>query len=384
MTNNWLNELGKKLESVRKDLHSNYPELSGQEFKTTERIKQYLKDNTNAEIVEVGRNGILAIFKGENEGNTILLRADTDALPIQEINDFEHKSKFDNISHKCGHDGHTAIMLGMAEALSKFPITKGAVILLWQPSEENGMGAQNILSDKYFTNLKIDYVFALHNLPGYNKHEIVLKEGNFTSHVKSLVIKLVGKTAHAAEPEFGHNPALAISKIIDRCEQVTHNVPESDEFFLITPVYINLGSKSYGISAGDAEIHLTIRSWFPELFDTKCSELLSFASETANNSQLKCSFSWTQEFYANQNHKNAVEYLHKVVKEENLIHHYQSHPFKWGEDFGLFTQKYKGAMFGLGASKDTPALHNPDYDYPDDITITGIRMFMGVVKRVLE
>lgn len=370
-----------KLEATRKEFHR-YPEISGNEFETARRIETYLNKFTTAKIERITETAVLAIFQSRQPGKTILLRADTDALPIAEINDFEHQSKHAGVSHKCGHDGHTTILLGLAEMLSKLPLSSGKVFLLFQPAEENGKGAAVVLASNFFSNLSIDYVFALHNLPGFEKKEIVLKENIFNANVKSLIIELNGKTAHAAEPEKGFNPSLAIAKIIDFCEKLTNNVSERDDFFLIVPVYINVGEKAYGISAGKGELHLTIRSWDPKLFELRCSELEGFVTDCCREYKLGVKLSWTQEFRANQNDNQAIEIIRRAALKNGFRIREIDHPFKWGEDFGLFTQKYKGAMFGLGAGTDSPALHNPDYDFPDDITSTGIQQFFQIIQEI--
>jgi amidohydrolase len=305
-----------------------------------------------------------------------------DALPIQESNSFGHGSTVSNVSHKCGHDGHTTILLGLARALTDLPLHKGRVILLWQPAEETGTGAMEMIRDKLISELSIDYVFALHNIPGYPFHRIILKNGLFTPQVKSLIIRLFGKTAHAAEPEHGHNPALTISKIIQFDTKITNNDPGKKDFFLATPVYMNLGSPAYGTSAGYAEIHFTIRSWSPQLFEKQCDHLISFAEEQGRSANLKITISWVQEFYANQNDPEAVDLLRKASDTCHPDIETRVDPFKWGEDFGVFTQRYKGAMFGLGAGMETPALHNPDYDFPDEIMASGIKIFYETIKQV--
>ncbi len=368
--------------AFRKTLHQ-HPELSGQEVNTAKRIAQYLSAHTKASVQSVAGTGVLATFDSGVAGDTILLRSDHDALPIQEINTFEHKSIIKNVSHKCGHDGHTTIMLGVAEALTDFPIARGKVMLLFQPSEENGMGAKAVLADENFDIEKIDYAYALHNLPGFAKNEIVYKHQSFTAHIKSLIIKLTGKTAHAAEPEKGHNPDLAISELIQYCHELTNNIPARDDFFLITIVHVNVGDTAYGISAGYGELHLTIRAWDKNTFDKNCEQLLSRINTTANKYSLTTDMEWTQTFHANQNNITAVENIKAAADQLNISNTEIAHPFKWGEDFGLFTQHCKGAMFGIGAGESCPALHNPDYDFPDDITETGIQIFYQILKQHL-
>jgi len=369
------------LEKIRKEIHQN-PELSEYEFNTAERITNYLKKHTNAEVNAIADTAVIARFDSGEAGRSIMLRADTDALPIIEINEFEYKSKVPGVSHKCGHDGHTAIMLGVARMLTTHPIKKGSVVLLFQPAEENGMGAEAVLRDKRFQQLNFDFVIALHNMPGFEKNQIVLKEKTFNANVKSIIIKLNGKTAHAAEPEKGHNPGLAIADILYYSAKETHNKPEDENFFLITPIHVNMGELAYGISAGYGEVHLTIRSWDLDLLDRKCDELVRFIERTCEINKLQVDISWTQVFFANKNNSEAVDFIRRSALANHFDIHEQRDPFKWGEDFGLFTQKYKGAMFGLGAGINTPALHNPDYDFPDDITAAGVQQFYQIIQEI--
>ncbi len=371
------------LTGIRKHLHA-HPELSEEEFKTADYIKQTLKKIGVKHTQSVGETGVIAVFEGQELGDITLLRADTDALPIQEINEFEHKSTVDGVSHKCGHDGHTTIMLGVAEQLEKQAVKKGKVILLFQPAEENGRGAKSVLADPYFKDLKVDYVFALHNLPSFNTHEIVVKKDVFTANVVSMIIKLRGKTAHAAEPEKGDNPSMAMAEIAIEANNMVKNTPERDDFFLVTPVYSAMGELAYGISAGAGELHYTIRAWDTKLLKENCTSLEAFIKEGCNRHDLKYEISWLEEFDANINQENAVDYISSAAKNNGFKLNTIEHPFKWGEDFGLFTQKYKGAMFGIGAGSKMPALHNPDYDYPDEITETGISMFTELVKLIHE
>lgn len=378
---NILNKILPSLKALRKEIHQ-HPELSEFEFDTAKRIINHLREETNAKVKSVAKTGVIAIFDSGVEGPAIMLRADTDALPIVETNDFAHKSNTPGVSHKCGHDGHTVMMLGVARMLTENPIKKGKAVLLFQPAEENGMGAEGVLNDPEFLDFEFDYVFALHNIPGYPLHQIVLKENVFNANVKSMIIHLNGKTAHAAEPEKGYNPSLALAEILQYAEEITNNHPESDDFYLITPVHMNMGELAYGISAGKGELHLTIRSWDLKLFDEKCTALEKFIQETSAKYHLQAEISWTQVFFANKNDTTANDFVRKAAVTNGFNIHEKRDSFKWGEDFGLFTQKFKGAMFGLGAGENTPALHNPDYDFPDEITATGIQQFYQIIQEI--
>lgn len=371
------------LKTIRKTLHTN-PELSEKEYLTQQIIIDFLNEKSNFHLQKIADTGVLATFESENSGPTVLIRGDIDALPILETNTFEHISNTKGISHKCGHDGHTTILLGLAQLITEKPLTKGKLLLLFQPAEENGSGAKKVLKNHLFINQKIDYAFALHNLPGYSLNEIIVKNKEFTSNVKSVIIKLKGKTAHAAEPQNGINPSMAISEILAFANQITNNNPSQYNYFLMTPVFSKLGEEnSYGISAGYAEMHFTIRSWSTSLMKRKSDEITLLIKDTCKKYQLSTKISWTEEFYANINHPDAVEIIKKAGIENNLKLTEKKQPFTWGEDFGLFTQKFKGAMFGLGAGKNAPALHNPDYDFPDEITQTGIKMFYSIIQQTL-
>ncbi|MEP0985255.1 amidohydrolase [Ekhidna sp.] len=365
----------------RRELHM-HPEVSGNEFQTQGRIISFLK-TLGIEGKEIGGTGVFVVFDSGNEGKTIMLRSDHDALPIQEINSFEHQSIYEGVSHKCGHDGHTAIMCGVAKHFNENPIEKGKIILMFQPAEENGEGAKAILVDEQFE-FQPDLVFALHNLPGYPLNKVVYKEGNFTPAVKSIIVKLDGKTAHAAEPELGINPAATISELIAMFDEVNQPDLERDDFALTTPIYIHMGELSYGVSAGHGEIHYTLRTWSSEVMNELTERILNRIDDIAAKHQISTSISWTEEFDSNKNDPKAVDYVSQAISANSLDSEMREWPFKWGEDFGLFTQKFPGAMFGIGSGENCPALHNPDYDFPDEIIETGIKMFTSIAQKAIN
>lgn len=372
----------KYLTNFRRHLHKN-PELSNKEELTAKEIVKELRIcNPSQLITKVGGHGILAIFTAKTVGETILFRAELDALPIHEENGFEHQSIKPQISHKCGHDGHAAMLLGLARQIKLKPLLKGSVMLLFQPAEEIGEGAKAVLEDKKFKQLKPDFVFALHNVPGYDKGEIILKLGAFTPSVISLKISLKGKTSHAAEPEHGINPDLAVQELILAIKALGNNDIKSEEFSVITTVFITLGSKDYGISAGDAELHFTIRCWTSSQLQKLKNDMEILVLNVSKKHQLKVALDWFSEFASNNNTVEAVNHVKKAAVSNNYAILEKENPFKWGEDFGRFTQHFKGAMFALGAGINSPALHHPDYDFPDEIIPNGIHMFYEIIQSI--
>ena len=375
--------LMKELEVIRHYLHQ-HPEVSQTEINTQSYLLGLLERLSIDKIEKVAGTGIFLYFKGSGKGKNVLFRGDIDALPIQETITTPYRSSVKGVSHKCGHDGHTTILYGLAKHFSVNRPSHGDVYLLFQPAEENGWGARSVIESKLLANASIDMVFALHNLPGYDKHTIVCREGSFTSSVVSLAVHFSGYTAHAAEPWNGRNPAYAMSTYLIKALSYNMERKETHEYITVTPVHSLLGSKSYGISAGEGTVHLTIRADIPQRLEEVLEKIKADAVSIAKEEELTLSFEFIEPFDANMNALLAVEAIQKSAAALNLQYETRDEPFRWGEDFGLFTKLYPGAMFGIGAGKDCKPLHHPAYDYPDEITETGINMFIEIQKKVQE
>ena len=366
--------------SIRQHLHQ-FPELSGQEYQTQQFLKKQLAPLNPDYLQEVATTGLLVTFWSKRAGPNILLRADMDALPIAEINSFAHRSRKEKESHKCGHDGHTAILVGVARQLAQHPPQKGKVFLLFQPAEEIGQGAQAVLNDPEFKKWSFDQCFALHNLPGYPMHQIICKPHQFSAGAVSVAFRLFGKTAHAAQPEKGLNPSQALSAILQLRERFTQPKTDAQDFALVTPVYATLGEKSYGASAGYAEAHFTLRAWNQEHLEQVCKAFSHAVKSQATAEGLWLEEEWFEVFHANYNHPRAYDLVKQSAARHNLSWQEMERPFRWTEDFGLLSSTFTGAMFGLGAGEQTPALHNPDYDFPDEIIETGVKMFVEILSQ---
>lgn len=371
-----------KLYKLRKILHSE-PELSGNEKNTSKKIIDFISNLTPDKIIKnLGGKGLAFIFNGSEKGPTLLFRAELDALPIQELNNFAHRSKYLNISHKCGHDGHMTILAGLAQKLSKSNLRKGRVVLLFQPAEETGEGAYKVLTDKKFGQIKPDYVFALHNLPGYPLNSIILRKKNFAASSKGMIIKLRGKTSHAAEPEKGINPSIAAAKIIDKFSRLTEDMNELKDFALVTIIHVNIGKRAFGTSPGYAEVLATFRAYNNNDMNLMTTEMEKFIKFTAKKERLISEISYTEEFPATINNPEGVKVLTHSAKQLGLKTIHVRRPFPWSEDFGHFTNKFKGTLFGIGAGINHPKLHNPDYDFPDELIIVGTEMMYSVIKNI--
>jgi len=370
--------------NLRKELHKN-PELSSFEFKTANRIRKFVEKHNPTSIIEnVGGAGLAVIYEYKEKGKSITIRCELDALPIHEDNQFSHQSKIKGVSHKCGHDGHMAIVSGLIFWIKKQSFKSGKIILLFQPAEETGKGAYQVIKDKKFKELKTDYYFALHNIPQEPLNSIILIEKGFSAEVQSLIIRVKGKESHAAEPENGINPAIGLSNIITIMSELNLNRPKDENFTVLTPVHIIMGQKSYGISPAKGELHYTVRTWSNEKMLILKKQIESAVKKTCKMHKLEYELEWLEYFPASNNNIACNNYIEKAAQENKFKIIKRPYPFKFGEDFGWFSKEHKTAMFGLGAGINTPALHNADYDFPDEIIETGITMFKSIISNIMK
>lgn len=376
--------IAERLIGYRKHLHA-HPELSGQEYGTSAYIRNTLFTTCpSARFFDVAKTGLIVQFAGKDSREHVLLRCELDALPIDEtqLNVSGHGSKVVGVSHKCGHDGHMAILMGVAEQLEKSP-PPGTVSLLFQPAEETGQGARAVLKDPVFDKVcRPKHVFALHNIPGKSTGEIWVKPGVFTASVISVKVTLKGRTAHAGEPWNGTNPCYTISKIISSAKALETQDLDSPNFRLVTPVYINAGSEDFGIGAGCGELGFTLRAKSNEQLEKLKKLFESVVKSLCKAYKLTNEMLWLAEFRAVQNSKKSVTIIKEAATQSKIKIVDQESPFSWGEDFGLFTEKYQGAMFAVGSGTDTPPLHHQDYDFPDEVIAPCVDLFGKIIKKV--
>ena len=249
-----------QLTKFRRELHQ-YPELSGKEIKTAQKILYALKDMKPSKIIDkMGGHGLAAIFDSQEKGPTLLFRAELDALPIQEKNNLSWVSKLPGVSHTCGHDGHMTMLLALGRVISRNPIKCGKVVLMFQPSEENGQGARAVVSDPRYEQIKPDLAFAIHIEPGRPFGYVSTRPGLMNCASLGLKITLHGKTAHAADPDDGISPSHAVAEFIQKISEFNHGDELNNNFRLTTVTHVQIGEQSFGISPGDASIFVTLRT----------------------------------------------------------------------------------------------------------------------------
>jgi amidohydrolase len=275
-------------------------------------------------------------------------------------------------------------MFRFAQKLMEIPLKKGKILLFFQSAEEIGAGAKAAIESGIFKQFPIDYAFAFHNFPGFPMGEIIVKKGLFTPCVESGIFELIGKTSHAAEPSKGINPALAIAEIIQYFDSLNNPDKTSTNFFVATPIHIEMGEKAYGTSAGKATIGYTFRNWENEKFDAMKAKIIQKVDEVSNKYKLEFSANWIESFNANNNNATAYNEVKIAAKTQKFDLLDLEKPFEFGEDFGLFTKKYKGAMFGIGSGINQAPLHSSKFDFPDELLEIGSSMFYQMSKQILN
>ncbi|MEG1556050.1 MAG: amidohydrolase, partial [Bacteroidales bacterium] len=305
--------------SVRREFHK-LAEISGGEFKTAALVKEKLEAFPPTQLHLFDDHcSIIAEYVFNNEGPTLLFRADMDAVQVEETIPLSYASETKGVAHKCGHDGHTVILLGLAEQLYHHPLSKGSVLLFFQAAEETGKGAAQLIRSHFLDPYKIDYVFALHNIPGIPKNSIICRENSFSCSVISCEIQLQGKTSHAAEPQKGISPLSAAINIIQTMLGWNQYDLFSDFYQIVTLVEIHIGEEAYGVSAGNGTIRLTLRAKTEKLLQQLKNETEKLVSKQVRQTiGLQYHIEWLEYFAASHNEEKAVSYIQKAATENKL------------------------------------------------------------------
>jgi amidohydrolase len=372
------------LANWRHHLHA-MPEVSGEEHETAAEVVRFLTQQAAPDeiVTGLGGTGVAAVFIGTEPGVTVMFRAELDALPIAELSDdLPYRSQIAGKGHMCGHDGHMATLAALAVAFSRTRPRSGRVILLFQPAEENGAGAAAVLADDKFNNLRPDYTFSLHNMPGIPFGKSWIRPGAANCASCGLKISLTGKTAHASMPETGASPAPAVAALIPALTDLRCGDIRDGDLVLATVTHVAVGEPAFGIAPGAAELWVTLRTVTDDQMAAVREKAEALANRAATENGLAVSFSYHDEFRHCMNDAEAVDLIRAAMDAENLPHE-AGETFRASEDFGRFADVSKSAMFFLGAGENHPALHNPTYDFPDALIPIGARIFKRIADDLL-
>jgi len=372
-----------ELTAWRRHLHR-HPEVSGSEMETAAAVAAFLADTApDAVLTGLGGNGVAVVYDSEKPGPTVMFRAELDALPIVEKSGVPHTSLVPGRSHMCGHDGHMSMLAGLGRLLGRQRPLRGRAVLLFQPAEETGMGARAVVADPRYATIAPDFAFSLHNLPGVPLGEVLLKAGVVNCASRGLRIVLEGKTAHASMPETGLSPLAAVSRLLPALQELGQGTFDDDAFAMVTVTHAAMGEPVFGIAPGRAEILATLRTRADASMAALCASAEKLAEDMAAAEGLGVTVDYHEVFAASINAPEAVDELRQALDAEGITHSEAGLPMRASEDFGVFGGGARSAMFFLGAGLTHPALHNPDYDFPDDLLPIGTRVFLRVARNLL-
>ena len=371
------------LVAFRRELHR-FPEISNEEAETARRVIEFLSPTEPDRILTgLGGHGVAAVYDSGVPGPTVLFRSELDALPIEERSDAPHRSAVPGKSHMCGHDGHTAILAALGRQFARRRPARGRVVLMFQPAEETGDGAAGVVSDPRYGEIAPDYAFSLHNFPGTPLGHVRLKPGVVACASRGMRIVLEGKTAHSSMPETGISPMMAVATLMPQLTALSRSSFSKDDFALVTVTHVAMGEAVFGIAPGRAEIRATLRTRLDDRMNALCASAEGLAHRAASENGLTCAIDYHEIFVASMNDPQAVEHLRAALDAEGVSHDEEGLPMRASEDFGRFGHTARSAMFFLGSGEKHPQLHNPDYDFPDDLIAIGARVFMRTARDLL-
>lgn len=372
------------LMAFRQELHR-FPEVSREEKATAARIVLALAAlDPDQMVTGLGGHGVAAMFNGAEAGPTVMFRAELDALPITELTDAAHRSTVPGTGHLCGHDGHMTLLMGLGRLIARARPARGSVVLMFQPAEEDGSGAAAVVADPRFAALRPDWAFSIHNMPGLPFGHSALKAGAVNCASQGLKITLSGKTAHASLPETGVSPALALARLIPAIGALGHVGQLGPDYRLVTITHARLGEAAFGIAPGEAEIWATLRTMEDGQMAALRGAAMDLARAEAAAQGLGVHFSHHDDFAASVNDALATDHLARALDALAMPYDTGDLPMRASEDFGRFGQGgTRSAMLFLGVGDNHPALHNPDYDFPDTLIPLGVQIFHQVMRDLL-
>ncbi len=384
---NSINQMLNEMTEWRHDLHK-IPEIGLEEYETSKYIKNKLKEfNVNFKD-GYSNTGIVGWVDGNKKTNekTIGLRADFDALPMPEKNEFDHKSTNKGMMHACGHDGHTTMLLGAAKYLRENNDFDGRVYFIFQPGEEGFAGGKKMIDDGMFKDFKIDEVYALHNWPELPFGTFGVNSGPMMAAVDEFDIIVKGKGGHAASPHLAIDPVVISAQVISAVQTIISRSTDPVDKALISITKINAGT-AYNVIDDQVKMGGTIRTFKKETrsyIEKRLSELCKGIAE-AHGAEIKIQFDLVNKYPPTINSKKESIFASNVAKdlvgEDKVITDID--PSMGGEDFSYLLQEKPGTYLYLGQGDDNHKahLHTTKYDFNDNLLPVGVNFWVELVKK---
>lgn len=382
------NETIESMKQWRHAIHQE-PELAYEENKTSALVSKILK-SLNLDVHEnIAQTGVVGVLrKGNCDAAKIALRADMDALPIQEQTSLPYASKINNVMHACGHDGHTAMLLGAAMELSKIDGLNGTVYFIFQPAEENEAGAKRMIEEGLFDRFPADVVFALHNAPGIPVGHMAACPGPMLAAFSTFECRISGVAAHSSTPHMGVDSIEVAGEIIRQWQSIGRRLYTVKEQPIISTTQINAGD-AFNVIAAEAIIKGSTRCLSSDTQTTLPEHMRETCQAIAQQYGARCEFEYQQRYPVLVNAKEWVDFGMASALDCVAIAQYTPDidPLWGSEDFAFMLQEKPGAYFLLGNGSDGTGscmLHNPHYDFNDQVLPVGAKFWVKLTTDYLQ
>ncbi|HEY1392335.1 MAG TPA: M20 aminoacylase family protein [Methylibium sp.] len=380
------------IKAVRRDIHA-HPELCFEEVRTSDLIAKQLTDWGIPVHRGLGKTGVVGIIKNGSSSRAVGLRADIDALPMTEHNHFAHASQHPGKMHACGHDGHTAMLLAAAKHFSRHRNFDGTVYLIFQPAEEGGGGAREMIKDGIFDRFPMEAVFGAHNWPGMKVGQFAIKSGPCFASSNEFKITIRGKGAHAAMPHLGLDPVPVACQMVQAFQTIISRNKRPIDTGVISVTMIHTGEAT-NVVPESCVIEGTVRTFTTEVLDLIERRMKTIAEATCAAFEVGCEFEFMRNYPPTVNHPDETQFAREamadVVGADNVL---EFEPTMGAEDFSYFLQVKPGAYFLIGNGDGTHRegghgmgpcmLHNPSYDFNDDLIPLGATLWVRLAEKWL-
>ncbi|MBV8665609.1 MAG: amidohydrolase [Burkholderiaceae bacterium] len=387
-------EFHAELQKIRRDIHA-HPELCFEEQRTADVVAAKLSEWGIPIVRGLGVTGVVGIIKNGNSNRAVGLRADMDALPMQEINTFPHASQHAGKMHACGHDGHTAMLLGAAHYLARHRNFDGTVYVIFQPAEEGGGGARRMIADGLFEKYPMEAVFGMHNWPGVAVGQFGVTPGPMMASSNEFEVTVVGRGAHAAQPHKGVDPIMIAVQIAQSWQTIISRNKNPLEAGVLSVTQIHSGSAT-NVIPDEATLIGTVRTFSMAVLDLIEKRMKDIADHTAAAFDAEVRFEFKRNYPPLINHEKetafAARVMESVVGAANVDTKVE--PTMGAEDFAYMLQAKPGCyvFIGNGEGEHRSAghglgpcnLHNPSYDFNDDLLPLGATYWVRLAEAFLS
>ena len=374
-------ELLPEIAAWRQDFHQN-PELDYDVHRTAGRVAELLREFGVDEVTEgIGRTGVVGVIKGrsDSKGRVIGLRADMDALPIIEQTGVEYASKNPGVMHACGHDGHTAMLLGAAKYLAETRNFDGTAVVIFQPAEEGGGGGRAMIEDGLADRWGIQEFYGMHNMPGYPVGSFAIREGAMMAATDQFDIVLTGKGGHAAKPHDAIDTTLVAAQIIVSLQSVVSRNVDPLKSAVVSVCVVQTDSTAHNVIPQVVTLKGTARSLAPEVRDQLEAGITRIATHTAAAFGARAEVQYDRGYPVTMNDPQATVYAAEVARAVAGDVNTEMAPLMAGEDFSYMLNARPGAYIFVG-NGDTAMVHHPAYNFDDNAIPAGSSWYAGMVE----